>query len=120
MIVKKAHKILKIILICLLLGVGAICCICWNILIGVNEWSATAQTAHPHPGDDIAALIEYVRSPSHTLHDRNLAVWALGQSRDRRALPVLKTFQIRDECDHNNKLCQYELRKAVELLGKSG
>ena len=68
----------------------------------------------PH-GDDIAAMIEFVQSNSHSLRDRNLMVWALGQARDSLALPVLESFYSGEECDHSQYLCQGELDKAIRL-----
>ena len=58
----------------------------WKIQSALDQWCATAQAAHHHPGDAVAALLEYVESDLHTLRERNSAVWALGQVRDSRAL----------------------------------
>jgi len=102
-------------LLCLVLCLGALGFIRWNIQNGLNEWSAKAQEAHPHPGDDVAALITYVQSDSHSLHDRNLAIWALGQARDERALPLLESCYTGKECNHEKDLCQKELKKAIDL-----
>jgi len=114
---KKLRKVLAIgFVACLVLCVGALGFIQWNIQKGLDKLCAKAQEAHPHPGDDVAALIAYLQSDSHSLHDRNLAVWALGQARDRRALPVLQTFVTGEKCDHSKYLCQYELKKAIDLL----
>ena len=116
---KKLRKVVTIAFVaCVVLCACAIGSIRWGIQNGLDEWCARAQEAHPHSGDDVAALIAYVQSGSHSLHDRNLAVWALGQARDERALPVLPTFVTGETCDHSKYLCQYELKKAVELSGK--
>ncbi len=108
-------KITFVGLIILTIGTGGIR---WSIRKGIEEAGTTAQATYPHPGDNVAALIDYVQSDKHTLHDRNLAVWALGQCRDKRALPVLKTLYKGRECEHSTVLCQYEIGKAVELLRK--
>ena len=116
---KKLRKILAICFIVCLAG-----CAGWlafakvNIQNGLDEWCEKAQKNHPHEGDDVAALIAYVQSDAHSLHDRDLAVWALGQARDERALPVLQTFVTNKECNHGKHLCQSELEKALELSGK--
>lgn len=116
MSLKNLCKLLSIALAaCLLLGVAALGSIRWNIQSGLDEWCARAQEAHPYPGDDVAALIAYVQSDSHSLRDRNRAVWALGQARDERAFPVLQAFITGEECDHSNHLCQSELKKALAL-----
>jgi hypothetical protein len=87
----------------------------WTIQSGLNEISREAQSAHPHPGDNIGALIEVTQTESHTLKERNRAVWALGQARDDRALPVLRQFRTGNDCDHDHALCQHELEKAINL-----
>lgn len=85
------------------------------IATDLNKWCQTAQAEHPYPGDNVAALLAYVQSDSHTLKERNHAIWALGQSRDTRALPVLKRYYTGEACIHEQDLCQYELKKALEL-----
>ena len=117
--VKKLSKVLGVcFIVCLALCVGWLAFARVSIQNGLDEWCEKAQTAHPHDGDDVAALIAYVQSDSHSLHDRDLAVWALGQARDERALPVLQSFVTGEKCDHNKNLCQSELKKALELSGK--
>jgi HEAT repeat protein len=78
---------------------------------GVEEASVTATTAHP--GDEVTALMAYVRSDAHTFRDRNRAVWALGRIADPRALPLLEHYYDGGPCDHARRLCQHELRKAI-------
>ena len=90
---------------------------CFSIRLGVKEISAEA--AKQYPGDRVEALITYVKSEDHSLRQRNLAVWALGQIRDKRALPVLKQFYTGGPCDHNLYLCQGELQKAIKLCQRS-
>jgi hypothetical protein len=48
-----------------------------------------------------------------SLRERDTAVWALGELRNRRALPVLKAHYTGGKCDHAAGLCQYELGKAI-------
>jgi len=102
-------------LVCLVGGASSFGILRHVIQSGLDEWGATARAAHPHPGDNVAALLDYVQSGSHTLRERNLAVWALGQARDSRALPVLESYYTGGECDHATRLCQSELEKAVKL-----
>jgi hypothetical protein len=116
---KKLRKVVTIAFVaCVVLCACVLGCMRWSIQNGLDEWCAKAQEAHPHSGDDVVALIAYVQSDSHSLHDRNLAVWALGQARDERALPVLQAFVAGETCDHSKYLCQHELKKALELSGK--
>jgi hypothetical protein len=116
---KKLRKVLAIcFVLCLVFCAGWLAFARVSIQNGLDEWCEKAQEAHPHEGDNVAALIAYVQSESHSLHDRDLAVWALGQARDERALPVLQTFVTNEECDHSKYLCQSELEKALELSGR--
>ncbi|MCD6338810.1 MAG: hypothetical protein J7M29_05450 [Verrucomicrobia bacterium] len=87
----------------------------WKIQTTLDECCKIAQAEHPHPGDDVAAMMEFVQSESHSLKDRNLMVWALGQARDSRALQVLESFYTGGKCDHSRCLCQRELEKAIKL-----
>lgn len=87
----------------------------WKIQSSLDDHCATAQTAHPHPGDPVAALMAYVESKAHSLPERNRTVWALGQARDQRATVVLEQFVTGGKCDHSQNLCQHELDKAMKL-----
>ena len=51
-----------------------------------------------------------------SLKQRNHYVWLLGQLGDEKALPTLKKYYTGDECDHEKYLCQYELKKAINLI----
>jgi hypothetical protein len=99
----------------LFLCAGALGVLRRQIQSGLDRWCMTAQTANPHPDDDIAALLDYVQSDAHSLGHRNHAIWALGQARDRRALPVLEGYFTDEFCDHDRHLCQRELGKAIAL-----
>lgn len=90
----------------------------WWIQISAREMGTAAMKEFP--GDRVEALVATVQSERHTLTERNHAVWALGQMRDPRALPVLKHYYTGKPCDHARYLCQYELKKAIDLLEKRG
>jgi hypothetical protein len=87
--------------------------VCFDIRSGVKQISAEAT--QQYPGDRVEALIAYVKSEDHSLRKRNLAVWALGQIGDKRALPVLTESYTGQPCDHDHYLCQGELQKAIKL-----
>ena len=112
-------KVCRIVVIGLL--VCLVCCACllgllrWKIQSSLDQYCAIAQAVHPHPGDAVAALLDYVQSDSHTLRERNLAVWALGQARDSRALSIIERYFSGEKCDHDSNLCQSELNKAIML-----
>jgi hypothetical protein len=100
---------------CIILCIGGLAVLRWQIQSGLDRWCTVAQAAHPHPGDDVVSLLDYVQSDSHTFQDRNYAVWALGQARDSRALPVLEAHFTGEQCHHETNLCQHELEKAIKL-----
>jgi hypothetical protein len=97
------------------LGIGGYGYLHWTIQSSLDKHSLMAQKAHPHAGDEVSALIAYVESESHSLRQRNLAVWALGQLPDSRALPVLERFCTGQPCNHDKFLCQRELTRAISL-----
>ena len=101
------------ILICFTFLFVAFLCICFSIRSSVKEISAKA--VRQHPGDRIEALIAYVDSENHSLKQRNRTVWALGQIGDERALTTLEKFYTGGPCDHDSRLCERELQKAIKL-----
>ncbi len=84
-------------------------------IIGHGVHSIGEKALREHPGDKVAALMALVESEQHTYHDKNHAVWALGQLGDRRALPLLRKYYTGGESDENTSLSQYELKKAIAL-----
>ncbi len=87
-----------------------------ELLIGsqVRNSSNTAQARFP--GNRVEALIAMVQCESCDMHDRNHAVWALGQLDDVRALPVLEKYWTGKPCDHQRNICQETLRVALRHL----
>lgn len=90
--------------------------ICLFIGLGVNNALNDAQSRFP--GDSMAALIVVAASEDVDLSNRNRAIWALGQLGKSEALPYLEAMYSDDPCDHETKICQHELEKA--LVGCSG
>jgi hypothetical protein len=111
----RGRKVIVVLLVSLVLCASALGVLRQWIQSDLNHWCRTAQAAHPHPGDDVAALLEYVKSETHSLQQRDHAVWALGQARDPRAVPVLEGFVTGQSCNHTHDLCQHELAKAIAL-----
>jgi len=89
------------------------------VLIRSGVEDATAAATRAHSGDEVTALMAYVRSDAHSLRDRNRAVWALGRLADPRALPLLEHYYDGGPCDHTRRLCQHELRKAIDRCRKA-
>jgi hypothetical protein len=85
---------------------------------GINSRSRSAMAQFD--GDRVEALIAHVDCETCSPEDRTRAVWALGQLRDKRALPVLHKYRTRKPCDHLRQICQYEINKALRWIeGKS-
>ena len=86
------------------------------VLEGVIRLDARAtgnRAAARFGGDRIRGLTALVDCSQCSLRERDIAVWALGELRDRRALPALKAHYTGGKCDHTSNLCQYELGKAI-------
>jgi hypothetical protein len=109
------RRAILVLLVSLILCATALGVVRQWIQSDLDAWCTTAQLAHPHPDDDVAALLDYVQAEAHSLRNRNHAIWALGQARDPRALPVLDGYLTGAACDHARDLCQRELGKAVAL-----
>ncbi len=101
-----------VIVSCVLAGTAV-----FKIHKSVQKYCAIAQEAHPHPGDNVAALIDYMNSQQHSLEERNKAVWALGRLRAVEALPAMEALYTGQPCEHEKYLCQYELAKAIKRCG---
>jgi len=83
--------------------------------IGSAVRSSCSLAMREHDGDQVIALMRYADSSSHSLRDRNRAVWALGNLGDARALPLLEKYYTGSPCDHDRMLCQNQLKTAIEL-----
>jgi hypothetical protein len=105
---------LTILVVALVLAAG-LAGIQWSIHDGVRDASELAVREYP-AGDRVMALVAFVESEDQPMGARNRAVWALGQLRDPRALSVLERHYTGQACDHARGLCQYELKKAIDLL----
>ncbi len=90
----------------------------WWIQIDAYQMGTAAMKEFP--GDRVEALIAVVDSNRHPFSERNRAVWALGQMRDPRGLPVLRKYYTGLPCDHARYLCQSELKKAINLCENKG
>ena len=113
-----AKIIVAVFAVGVLLGGVALGAIAWKIHQSVQKNCRVAQQHHPHPGGDVATLIDFMNSESHSFWDRNhLAVWTLGRLHDTKALPALESVYTGEPCEHDSSLCQYELEKAIKLCG---
>lgn len=76
----------------------------------------TALAAGYDGGDQVEALVAYLASDVPSLEEKNRAIWVLGELRDERALETLTELQVSDECDHDLRVCQREVRKAIRKV----
>lgn len=115
---KRTLRIAAIVL-AVLLCLGGLTCgaMLWHIHASTRQYCSMAQQAHPHAGDDVASLIDFMKSDAHSWRQRNLAVWTLGRLRAPAALPALESVYTGGECHHDTQLCQHELQKAISLCG---
>ena len=113
-------KILKIaapvVLLAVLLGLFILRI---SITSSIADIAREALRASPAGEDRVTALMAYVADEERPLERRNRAVWALGQLRDERALPVLRGY-VKEDCRHGEELCQHELAKAIALCEDPG
>lgn len=73
-----------------------------------------------HSGARVNALMACVESEECSYHEKNRALWALGQLGDRSVLPSLRGQLTGKPCDHQRDgLCQGELNEAIEKLDSS-
>jgi hypothetical protein len=117
---RRRHLIGKTLLIVgLIAGLGLLA------LEGLISWQASsvADTAAQRMGRDrVQALIATIGCKGCPLEERKMAVWAAGQLswRDRAAmtplLPALYAEYDGKKCDHERRLCQYELWKAIKKV----
>ena len=111
-ILKRVSKIASWIL-AIVAGILIVAYLGVSIMIawGINKESRSAMARFA--GDRIEALMALVDCQNCRLEDRNHAVWALGQLRDKRALPVLYKYRTGKSCNHSWQICQYEISKAI-------
>lgn len=66
-----------------------------------------------YPGDKIQALINVSKNESSCTKDKSMALWALGQLGDKKALAYLvENFEGKEE----SNVCVYEAQKAIEKI----
>jgi hypothetical protein len=104
------------ILTCLLMAVLVLC----ELLIARGVENLSCKAMAQFQGDRVEALIALADCQQCRIEDRNHAVWALGQLRDPRALPVLYKYRTGKPCGHRTSICQHEIEKAIRWTeGKS-
>lgn len=85
-----------------------------SLLIGQGVRNAVSFAQAEEQGVPVEALMQVAAKEKYGLKDRNRAIWALGQLGDPAALPILEGLVTGGECDHASRVCQKEVRKAIE------
>jgi hypothetical protein len=98
----------------LLLVLGGWTFVFAEISAGVTGAATSAMARYT--GGRVEALSALVDCDDCSLSDRNRAIWALGQLRDARALPVLERHYTGGPCNHSADICQDELQKAIKAI----
>lgn len=92
--------------------------ICFAIEQSVQEAGRSAQLEYG--GDMVQALVHQALSEEASLAERDRAVWALGQLGDPAAAPALATLQDTEDCDHDRRICQHGIGKALAQCSEPG
>lgn len=113
----------KIALLLYALGVGLILFIFIFLvsvsIIGFSVKENCLLAQQRYSGDCVAALIGYLNDEENDFESRNMAIWALGQLGDRRALGVLESYYTGYEggrFDRSSGLSQLELKRAIGYM----
>lgn len=87
--------------------------------IGLHIWIKSdivkycKSAMNQYKGDEVEALISVLQSDTQSLTDKNHAIWTLEYIGDLRALPILKSLQTGQACNHRYYVCQRELNRAI-------
>jgi hypothetical protein len=84
-----------------------------ELMIGLGVENFSRKALAQFQGDRIVALIAFADCQNCKIEERNHAVWALGQLRDKRSLPILYKYRTGEPCNHRTAICQYEIHKAI-------
>lgn len=89
-------------------------------LIGVEVRERCQTAISKYEGDCVEVLMVTVASEEESFRNRNYGIWALGQLGDTRAMPLLEsmyTGNIPEREPYDDSISQYELKKAIALVG---
>ncbi len=88
--------------------------------IGYDIKNQCRQAQKDYGGTCQQALAKLLTDENRSFSSRNSAIWALGQLGDSASLPLLQSFytgHIPDREPLNQMISQYELKKAINLVG---
>ena len=109
------QRILKGTIVALLVSASAIGLL--SLWIELTVKTVCEKAVRQHSGDEVQALIACVESEGHSYHEKNRAIWALGQLGNKHALPPLKSHLTGQPCNHERDgFCQGELQESIQKL----
>jgi len=85
--------------------------------IYANVKSVCVQAKQEFGGDCVESLIAYIKSERHTYREKNMAIWALGQLADKKALPFLEEIEkktIKESYNLDSQISQHEVKRAIK------
>lgn len=104
------------------IGIGALLLVtsfvASGFVIGQSVKDKCDAAIKQYQGECITALMQLVDDKAASFHDRNDAIWALGQLGESQSLPVLEKYYTGHENErgsYNSEISQYELMKAIKL-----
>lgn len=81
-----------------------------------QDQSVTRTAMDKFPGLPEQALIALVQCETCDMHDRDLAVGALGRMGSKSSLPVLRKYVTGHKCDHGKSICQFDLKNSIDRI----
>lgn len=87
--------------------------------VSVGEKCLVAQGKYPGAADCSEALIKTLDDDTNSYHERNDAIWGLGQLGNPKAKPTIEKYYTGDipgREPYDENLSQYEMQKALKLL----
>ena len=105
------------------LSIAVVCTVSFLFILylGICWWekeevkSIYEEACSKYPGTEVEALITYLKKTKE-LRKKNRAIWALGELRDKKVLPILEALYTGAPCDHSRFVCQYEVKKAIKKI----
>lgn len=117
----KSERVRQWLLFWLVVGIGCFALVFFltGTWIGLDVREHCLIAKSRYGGDCVESLIRTVEDESNDFHERNDAIWSLGQLGDPRGESVLKKYHtgtIPNREKYDEMLSQHEIRKARRLI----
>lgn len=87
-----------------------------KVIIAISTVNTIKDAKSSFCGDSVEALCSMALTDTISLERRNKAIWALGQLKDQRAIPVLNSLLTDQKCDHEKYVCQRKVKKSIKKI----